>query len=468
MERDNDPKNILLESAIAFFDFVRRSGTEQGYIIHHQRQNEVVVGLFPTNCFVVSNSDAVPDIKDVTRFSACSDPATIFNTIERELHDHSPWFTLVGPDAARHTQDETVPYAVCLQPSIEVVFSADSPNGILRYVEGLFYRQKAEQLLNDFAKQQWRQRLKKLDKPHDILRFADVIKDWLSSESDAHFLARLQQAVADLSQHNSAKMVLTRGFQLPFDSTEPPDTLSLFRLYAMLNGSYASAHFLQLSPTFQSLGCSPENVFEKSGREVTLDVVAATRGTSKNEAKNQAMEMELTSDAKEQREHLLALNRYKASLGAICEPDSIHETQHMEVRRLRHVVHMHSVIEARLKAHISGFDMMRGGYPPLVSYPDELIPLADCDPEPHRFYAGFVAHGSGDQASCYLNLRSLLAYQQVLYAKGGVGVVRESSPEHELKEVQLKLSSLLEAVHLWRRTQQHEATCDQKVMSLVS
>ena len=456
MEADEGLKNSLLESAVAFFDFARSTGAEQGYIIHHQRQNEIVVGLFPVNCFAISAADEVSYIEGVQRFSGYSDPAKVFDRLGSEINKDAPWFTLISPDIACDVQDETVPYTVCIQPSIEVVFSAAIPNGIPRYLEDSSSRQKAERLLVDFSKHYKRQRLNSQDNLHGMFRFADIIKDWLPSESDAHFLARLQQAVGDLSQHASAKMVLTRGFQLPFDTADHSDTLSLFRLYAMLNGSYASAHFLQLSPTFQSLGCSPENVFEKTGCKVVLDVVAATRGTSQNKAQNQAMETELTSDAKERREHLLALNRYKASLGAICEPGSIRETQHMEVRQLRHVMHMHSVIEARLKAHISGFDLMRDGYPPLTSYPDELIPLADRDPEPHRFYAGFVAHGSGEQASCYLNLRSLLAHQQMLYAKAGVGVVRESSPEHELREVQLKLSSLLEAVYLWRHTEQRD------------
>ncbi|CAA6827380.1 MAG: Unknown protein [uncultured Thiotrichaceae bacterium] len=462
MKNQISPIQIILKRAIDFLSFIRAQGAQQYYLVHHRHNDEIVLGLYPSNCFVVSATTVFSGMENVHCYSGYITVDGMFETINRFRSDDSPWFVLVSPDISRSKQDETLPYAICMQPTVEVVFSATAQCGVLRYVGDKAKGEKVQWLLDGFNAQYCSQPPEYDDQSGGICQFSDIIQDWSPGESDAAFLSRLKQAVRDLSAYPSAKMVLTRGYQL---EQVAEDTLALFRLYALLNDSYAAAHFLQLGPEFQSLGCSPENVFQLSGREITLDVVASTRGVGNDPIQNRAMEQELTTDFKERREHLLALDRYMASLGTICAPNSIRKTQHMAVRRLRHVMHLHSIIKACLKPDISCFDIMRGGYPPLVSYPGELIELADHDPEPHRFYAGFVAHGFADQAACYLNLRSLLAHQNTLYAKAGVGVVREAKPEHELKEVQLKLSGVLEAVALWRQVEKHKQSTDDKIDS---
>ena len=268
------------------------------------------------------------------------------------------------------------------------------------------------------------------------------------TEEDEKFLKRLEDAVRVL-RSKPGKMIVSRTYRKVVQPHANP--FRLFEIYSRSEPSAAACHFLALNETTYSLGCSPENVFELDHGKLIFDVIAATRGRSTDPEKDQRWFHELQHDAKERTEHLMAFNRYRKRLDNLCQPGTAKVDKSMGVRTLKRVRHLHSRLSGTLRSDLDLIDLLEESFPPLSSYPDELIPLADPDLEPTRFYGGIVGRaGPGwNEISCFLNLRSALLQNQTLYTQGGVGVISESKPRQEMLEVANKLSSLLEAVSTW-------------------
>ena len=94
-------------------------------------------------------------------------------------------------------------------------------------------------------------------------------------------------------------------------------------------------------------------------------------------------------------------------------------------------------------------DLWEDIFPLLSTRPRQLLPLADAEDGPHHYYGGLLGHGRANVGGCFMNLRNVLMKDDVLYAKVGVGVLRESSSYRELMETRDKISGVMEAVDSW-------------------
>lgn len=327
--------------------------------------------------------------------------------------DHQyPSFWMVSPDLCRPVSDPELPLLYCVQPRFEIAienFAAMRDSG---------------------------------------LPLPNALTEGWETEPDEHFLFRLERAVTILQNYPDGKMIITRPYRKIVRQSNP---LDLFQCFARSEPMAACSHFLQMDARICSLGCSPENVFELDDGRLLFDVVAATRGVSLDPAIDARWREALQTDPKEQREHLMALERYRSRIEGLVEPGSLLEEQRLQVLQLGNVRHLHSRLSGRLKSEWNWMRLLAESFPALTSYPEALQSLADNGSEPLRYYGGVlgrVAAGQG-QAAFFLNLRAALIKGNVLHTQGGVGVIAESLPAKELLEVRNKLSGLMKAVSAW-------------------
>lgn len=430
-----------LGTARAFLRQVRQTHpdlSKWAYLLHLPSSDTCWVGLGAKRVVNLIGT-GFEIIADGHKTSAPAGP-DFFRDLRELLDPALPCFFLVSLDIKRPARDPGLPLMTFVQPLAEIHLdrqTARSPNlfatdpTLKATLAELLSRSPTESLALE------------------VNREVSATSTWLG-EDDEHFLARLESAVQTL-QRIHGKMIITRTYHK--SASSHTDLLSLFEIYSTFESNAAACHFATLGEV-GSLGCSPENVFEMDGSQLTFDVVASTRGISPDPAQDARWLNELLTDVKERKEHNMALERYQKRMERLCQPGSVILERHMDVRTLRHVRHLFSRISGTLKDGLDCFDMLHDSFPPLSSYPDELIPLADPGKEPTRYYGGMVGRlGPGWQdACCYLNLRSLLMQGGELYTQGGVGVIRESIPRQELLEVANKLRSLKEAVAVWEKS----------------
>ena len=406
------------------------------YLLHVPHRNTAWVGAFPRR--VISYDHNGFDIVTAEGRRREAPVPRPFRRLRELLDPALPCFFIISLDLQRPSCDPGLPLLRCIQPGMEAEFSGEA-NGL-----------KTQVVATDPQWDEIIDNLPERELPRQRSSYRQSPAAPWESETDGRLLERLQEAVRVLQSRPAAKMIISRSCRKSIQPGSEP--FGLFEIYAGSEPGAAASHFLALDEQTFSLGCSPENVFELQHGRLVFDVIASTRGRSSDPEKDRRWLLELQHDEKEKAEHLMAFERYLQRLEGLCQPGTACVEQSMGIRTLKRVRHLYSRVSGELRPELDFVDLLEDSFPPLASYPPELIPLADSGLEPTLFHGGMVgriAPGWQD-ISCFLNLRSALLQHGTLHTQGGVGVIGASNPEQELLEVRNKLRSLMEAVESWQ------------------
>ncbi|NMG56570.1 chorismate-binding protein [Aromatoleum aromaticum] len=386
---------------------------ESGYVVHLPRTQHSYLGVGIRQEIAVWTdrvSLRTPGQEVLLKLEA--DP---FEQVVALMDASLPSVWMVSPDLVRASRDPSLPLIWCLQPEQET----ELPESAFATADNI------------------------------PLSLKSGNPGWVS-ESDSVFLERLHVAIARLQAAPEGKIILTRPYE---KHVGEQDILKLFTRFAAMEPSAAGSHFFRLGRHVESLGCSPENVFELIDGMLSFDVVAATRGIADDPAVDAQWLAALKADPKERREHLMALARYQGRIESLIEPCTLNFEKHMDVLQLGRVRHLYSRLSGRLRSDLTWLKLLKSSFPALGSYPEELQAWNDRETTPLRFYGGVWGRvgPAGTDARFYLNLRAALKVDETLYTQGGVGVIVESEPDKELLEVKNKLRALMQAVALWEQ-----------------
>lgn len=427
-------------------DLFRRIGAtevEGNYFLHNKNNESVKVGI---DCLVAVSVDRGSLSRTAggrTTTSPLNPDDVIFKQMERVLSEDTPCFFVVSPDIYRKSADPNLPLIRVVHPSLEFTFSADHPDGTVSYACDPAVADLGRSMLGDDTEPPFRA---DPDSPQVPRPFTELVEGWVPDEADERFLSRLTEAVRALQDYPDGKLTLTRAFARRRVASADP--FELYALHARVNGEYACSHYFCLGGGVVSVGTTPENVLEVDHGTLTVDVVAATCKYSDDDA---FLARELYDNPKQRKEHQSSLVNRQNRFRPFCVDGSIRVVQDMQIKALRNVCHLHSVFVGELQPGVTIFDLMSILFPLLGARPKELLPIADPDVVPHRFYGGVVGHAHRDSGGCFLNIRNALLTPDLVHAKVGVGVLAESAPTDELMETQDKLSGLLEAISRWEQ-----------------
>jgi len=331
---------------------------------------------------------------------------------------------------------------ILFQPSIEFTFSPAKCSGEVSFACDERKERLGQLLLSQVPSRAIRMARSAVPKR---AAFSEVSAGWVPAEDDSDFLCRLKSAVVKAGEFPAGKMILTRSYALKVRRKR--SMFALYELYGRITGEYACSHFVCIDRRKYSIGCTPENVFEVYNNRLEVDVVASTcDAATRNRS---GFLKKLLYNDKQIKEHRMALERRLTRFARFCEGGSVRAMREMKIKKLRRVFHLHSVIRGQLLPGTSLVELLESSFPPLTSYPIELISFADTDRTPHRFYGGFVGHTHAGSTGCFLNIRNVLSHDDMLYAKVGIGVIRESDAEKEFIETLDKVSGIMEAIHFW-------------------
>ncbi len=433
------------EQACRFFRSTNLIGAEGVYFFHNKNSGTVKIGIMCQLSVSVGDGsvECIEDGKRTDLFSLSSDEGPIFKQVEKRLRKEAPCFLVVSPDLHRKYIDKSLPQIHLVQPALEFIFSPDNADGRISYASHFTYEQQGLAMLRASMEQPLVAPRGDVGEPRP---FSELVAGWIPAEDDERFLNRLSLAISDLQAYPSGKMTLTRAYKRKMAAAYDP--FKLYELHAGINGEYAFSHFFCIQKDVYSIGTTPENVFEICGNVLTVDVVAATCMSSSDD---QYLAKELYENPKQIKEHRSSLGNRQDRFKRFCVDDSIRVVQDMHIKSLRNVCHLHSVFTGDLLPQNNFFDLLESIFPLLGARPKELLAKADTEMAPHRYYGGVVGHLHHGTGGCFLNIRNALLKKEVIHAKVGVGVIKESNSELELVETRDKLSGLLEAIYLWEQ-----------------
>ena len=200
------------------------------------------------------------------------------------------------------------------------------------------------------------------------------------------------------------------------------------------------------------VGASPEMLVKVAGDKIFTYPIAGTRRRGRNDEEDAALAAELKADAKECAEHAMLVDLARNDIGRISEAGSVRVTKFKEIEKFSHVLHMVSEVVGRLKKKCRHLDVLAAAFPAgTVSGAPKLRAMEiirELEPVKRDTYAGTVGYMDfyGNMDMC-ITLRTMrIENDETAVIQAGAGIVADSVPENEYREILQKARALFEVV----------------------
>jgi anthranilate synthase component I len=265
---------------------------------------------------------------------------------------------------------------------------------------------------------------------------------------------RVRSALDYIVAGDIFQVQVSRRFALPLQA-DP------FDVYVALRAINPSPYMIYIAtPECTLVGASPEMLVQVTGSSVRYHPIAGTRRRGRTPEDDARMERELRASDKEAAEHLMLIDLGRNDLGRVCATGSVRVTQHMEVERYSHVMHLVSSIEGTLDDGHDSLDALRACFPAgtVTGAPKirAMEIIAELEPEARGPYAGAIGYvGYGGDLDTAIALRTIVIRQGIAYVQAAAGIVADSSPHEETVEIDNKVAAQILAVeeaNAWARS----------------
>ena len=269
------------------------------------------------------------------------------------------------------------------------------------------------------------------------------VKEYFETEE---FYNQVEAGKRNIIEGDIFQIVLSKRFSSKYKG----DLLNVYRALRIINPS-PYMYFLEFENDFTIIGTSPEDLLKVKNRKAQLLPIAGTRRRGKSIEEDKNLEQDLINDPKELAEHTMLVDLGRNDLGRVCKYGSVKVTENMKIQKYSHVMHMVSKVEGELAEHKDSIDALMSCFPAgtVTGAPKiRAIQLIDeYEKQERNVYAGAVGYFdfSGNLDMC-IAIRTLFAKKDVVYWQAGAGIVADSRPELEAKEIRNKSAAMVNAL----------------------
>jgi anthranilate synthase component 1 len=236
------------------------------------------------------------------------------------------------------------------------------------------------------------------------------------------------------------------------DSFHGETDLQPFSVYRHLRVRSPSPYMFFLDfGNYQLVGSSPETLVKAKDGTVIINPIAGTRGRSSDPKRDQELEQELLESEKERAEHVMLVDLARNDAGRVCEYGSVLVDPYMKIERYSHVMHIVSQVQGRLRSDKDALDAFVAGFPSgTVSGAPKVRAMEiidELETTPRGPYGGAVGYFGPDKTmdNC-IAIRTVLFKEGRFWVRVGAGIVADSIPEMEYKEIENKAAQSLLAL----------------------
>lgn len=264
-----------------------------------------------------------------------------------------------------------------------------------------------------------------------------------SNMEDEDFIRLVNKMKEHIFRGDVFQIVPSRAFSRNFSGDE-------FNVYRALRSINPSPYLFYFDyGDFRLFGSSPEAQLTVRNREASIYPIAGTFKRTGNLEEDQQMAAKLQADPKESAEHVMLVDLARNDLSRHC--GNVEVKSYKEAQYYSHVIHLVSRVSGLLGDVSASFNVVGDTYPAgtLSGAPKHrAIQLIDLHEDYSRsFYAGAIGYmGFGGDFNHAIMIRSFLSKKNTLYYQAGAGIVADSIPEMELKEVDNKVAALRKAL----------------------
>ena len=224
------------------------------------------------------------------------------------------------------------------------------------------------------------------------------------------------------------------------------DRLSFYRKLRSKNPS-PYLYYLDIDD-FAIIGSSPEVMVRLNDNMILLRPIAGTRKRGDSPLRDLELEKDMINDPKEVAEHIMLVDLGRNDVGRVARAGTVKVEELMRVERYSHVMHMVSDVVGVLDRKYNMFDLFKAtftagtmsGAPKIKAM--ELI--ARYEGLKRGYYAGSIGYfGFDGNMDSAITIRTALIKGDEIIFQAGAGIVADSKPELEYKEVNNKLGALV-------------------------
>ncbi len=231
------------------------------------------------------------------------------------------------------------------------------------------------------------------------------------------------------------------------------DPFEAYRALRLLNPS-PYMYFCELGDR-TVVGSSPEALVKLNGRRAQMRPIAGTRPRGADADEDAALEAELLADPKENSEHVMLVDLARNDLGRVATAGSVHVQPYRSIERYSHVMHIVSGVHGELAPGKDAFDLFAATFPAgtLVGAPKvrAMEIIEELEPVRRGFYGGTVGYfGHGGDMDQAITIRTMVFHGDTYSFQAGAGIVADSVPINEYREVLAKSASARRAMDLAR------------------
>ncbi len=294
---------------------------------------------------------------------------------------------------------------------------------------------------------------------HKIKDINDLFKNTISYKSDFRLTSQTQCSTDDKKfyeiierskQHiiegDIFQIVLSKRYSSEFEG----DTFNVYRALRTINPS-PYMYYFEYPDGLSIMGTSPENLVKINKGRVQLLPIAGTRRRGNTYEEDKKLEENLINDKKELAEHTMLVDLGRNDLGRVCKYGSVEVIEHMKIQRYSHVMHIVSKVEGDIVEEKTVVDALKACFPagtvtgaPKIKAMQLIEEFENLE---RNIYAGAVGYFdfSGNMDMC-IAIRTLFAKGNVIYWQSGAGIVADSKPELETKEINNKAAVMIKAM----------------------
>lgn len=300
------------------------------------------------------------------------------------------------------------------------------------------------------AKEELRKLRKELNAPFNPkLNFISATS--FENNSKEKFFELVEKCKQNILNGDIFQIVLSKRFFTNYKG----DLINVYRALRIINPS-PYMYFMEFPANkfFNKLtviGTSPEDLLKVKNKRATILPIAGTRRRGRTNEEDYLIEKELLNDPKEIAEHIMLVDLARNDLGRVCKAGTIELTEKMTIHRFSHVMHIVSRVEGILSDDKSCIDALKASFPAgTVSGAPKIRAiqlLNEYENLKRNIYAGAVGYidFKGNLDMC-ISIRTFFATDKNIFWQAGAGIVADSKPELELKEIKNKSAVLVKAL----------------------
>lgn len=225
-----------------------------------------------------------------------------------------------------------------------------------------------------------------------------------------------------------------------------------FNVYRALRSINPSPYLFYFDyGNFKIFGSSPEAQLIIKDGMAEIHPIAGTIRRTGNDEEDLLQAKKLSRDEKEKSEHVMLVDLARNDLSRNAE--NVKVELFREVQYFSHVIHLVSKVRGKIREGRNSFHVVADTFPAgtLTGAPkhNAMKLLTKYENINREFYGGAIGfmdfQGNFNHA---IIIRSFLSKDHQLHYQAGAGVVTESVPENELKEVYNKVGALNKALEL--------------------